>query len=68
MRTETPQDYPGLSEDCGGGEPTHLVSEVKSNVAGEEKQRLFFLTWIQLKFTSVDEWVNNPEATHQNTS
>ena len=43
MRTEILQDTQLVSADCVvWGKSTHTVSEVKSNAAVEEKQRLFF--------------------------
>lgn len=43
------------------------MSDMKLNVA-EEKTEAFSFNMDATEIPSVDEWVNNPEATHQSTS
>lgn len=55
-----------LPEDRGGGGPTHLVSDVKLNVAGKEKQRLFSFnmdaTEIHIcRWVGEQSWRHTPE-------
>lgn len=52
-----------LPEDRGGGGPTHLVSDVKSNVAGKEKQRLFSFN-MDATESHICRWVGEQSWSH----